>query len=166
LPGCTVNRDACLQFKKLCDRWRKSYPKIDKDLDAAFASISENILANNGWRIQAGDGVEVYKYRQNSSDIRRGQSYGWRIDALYDKNSGTMYPIIVYPKTEWEDADTATVKAGIREILTFLGHCIVTGCDGMMTATDPAEYADVAGEQHVKTVCLKCRAVHWKTVTV
>lgn len=163
MPGCTVNRTASPQFQELCAQWRRLYPNIDKDLDEAFGNIAQNILANKGWRIATGNpDVEVYKYRQNSSDIRRGQSYGWRIDALFYRPSGVMYPIIVYPKTHWADADVGVVKQGIREILERLGHCTRDGCSGKMLVAEPIERRGNGEEVEVRTKCNVCPAQSWR----
>ena len=165
MPGCTIKRGSCPQFEKLCAKWKRVYPNLEKDLQKAFAAISQDISANKAWRIKTGNPkVELYKYRQNSSDIRQGQNYGWRIDALFHRESGYMYPIIVYPKTEWADADTTTIKTGIREILTYLGICISEGCDGLMTQVEPVEISVIGGDQHAKTKCGKCGTIHWKCV--
>jgi len=165
VPSCTINSEASPQFKTLCDRWRKEYPSIDSDLKDAFKAISQDIRANKGRRTQSGPNVEVYKYRQKSSDIRRGQAYGWRIYALYEKTSSTLYPIIVYPKTRWEDADHKTVIEAIKEIRLFLGHCIVADCPGTMKAMEPIEKVQIGDVSHVKVQCQMCRTTNWRPET-
>jgi hypothetical protein len=163
LPGCKVDDKASPQFNRLRKQWRcGGYPQIDKDLKQAFEAISENILAKKARRVQAGSNVVCYKYRQNSSDIRRGENYGWRIYALYDVMTATLYPIIVYPKQAWDNADTATILAAIREIRTILGYCVSSGCDGRMGPVEPIEKRQEGNMCHVKTQCGKCGTVHWK----
>ena len=102
MAACSVDDTKSPQFDKLRRRWKRDFPNIDSDLSEAFAAISKDITACKARRYQSGrENTEIYKYRQNSKDVRRGQNYGWRIYALYDKKAGVMYPIIVYPKTEW-----------------------------------------------------------------
>jgi hypothetical protein len=165
LPACTINTEASPQFRQLRENWKRNgYPNIDTDLADAFKAITENIQAKKGARIQAGPiggEVEVYKYRQNSTDIQRGASYGWRIIALLHKPSGTMYPIIVYPKTQWSNASPATMAAAVKEIRQILGYCISPGCDGRMVITNPAEVRWDGGSAHTKMQCEKCRSTQW-----
>jgi len=163
LAGCRVNSEASPQFNKLREHWKRSYPHIDDDLALAFSSISQDILACSAFRLKAGALVEVYKYRQNSKDIRRGAKYGWRVLALYHKPSNVVYPILVYPKTVWEDANNAVVDEAVKEMRQLLGYCIKSGCDGTMTAT-PSESKGPEGPTHTKTRCDKCGCVQWVDV--
>ncbi len=164
MAACTIKPEASPQFKKLCERWKRSgYRHIDKDLAAAFTAIQQDILACGAFRLQAGSRVEVYKYRQNSKDVKRGSSYGWRILALYHKPTGCMYPIIVYPKTVWSDVDEALVASAIIEIRQILGYCISPGCDGEMATSDPPERKEQGAAIQVKMQCVKCGAIQWAT---
>jgi len=165
LPGCTIDDKASPQFTALCKRWRRDYPHIDDDLADAFRSISENILSKKAFRVQAGSNVIVYKYRQSSRDIRRGERYGWRIIALYDVPTAILYPIIVYPKPVLDNADTSTILAAIREVRTILGYCVSPGCDGRMGSIEPPEKKEEGGASHIKTQCVKCGAIYWKPET-
>ena len=161
MPGCTIDSSASPEFQQLVKSWQRTHPQIDNDLQDAFSAISQNILAKKGRRVQAGPNLEVYKYRQNSHDIKRGSSYGWRIYALYDKSTGTMYPILIYPKTVWEDADNTTVHDAIRSIRIRLGYCMQSECNGKMTMFIPQEiYRGNDGDQ-VKLQCRNCRTVSW-----
>jgi hypothetical protein len=161
LAVCTIDADASPQFQKLRDHWRRSYPHIDTDLEAAFKSIRQNIQACGAWRIQAGAVIEAYKYRQNSKDIKRGASYGWRIIALFHKPTAVMYPILVYPKTAWENAGDAAISAAVKEMQRILGYCIADGCDGVMTHGAPLEQKREGDLVHTKMQCRKCGSVQW-----
>jgi hypothetical protein len=159
LAECIVDRDSSPQFKALRDRWKREYPHVDSDLKKAFDAIEKDFRsAKNAWRVKAGTSFEVYKYRQNSEDIKRGSAYGWRIVALYDKRRNTLYPILVYPKTVMDDASDASIENAIREIRQILGYCISSECDGAMIPTEPAE-VDANGSR--KTKCNICRCVGW-----
>lgn len=162
MAGCTVNSEASPEFKQLRRHWeREGYPNVSTDLAEAFSAIAQDILAKKGRRIRAGTAVEVYKYRQNSTDVRRGSSYGWRIIALFHKPTGTMYPIIVYPKAAMSDAGQSMVEAAIRNIRQILGYCISPGCDGAMTACQPPEIKRDGEVVHSKMQCRKCGSVQW-----
>lgn len=162
MAGCKVNSEASPQFKHLREHWkRKGFPKISDDLTEAFSAISQNILAANGARVQAGPIVEIYKYRQNSKDIKRGSRYGWRIIALFHKSTETMYPIIVYPKTAWENAGDKMIAEAIQEIRQILGYCISSDCDGMMAPGNPPEQKRDGETVHIKMRCQKCGSIQW-----
>jgi hypothetical protein len=124
VAGCKVHTDVSAQFKKLREHYRKSYRKIDQDLEDLFKSVSENLEAKN-YRAKpdiAGipGGLRLVKYRQNSKDIRRGASYGWRVYALFAVETRDLYPILVFPKTECGDLDSDTIIAAIKELIEIL----------------------------------------------
>jgi hypothetical protein len=162
LAECTVNSEASPQFNKLREYWkRKGFPQIDKDLADAFAAISKDILAVKANRVQAGPLIEVYKYRQNSRDIKRGSSYGWRIIALFERRTATMYPIIVHPKTAYDKAGDDAIAEDVKEIRQILGYCISPECDGTMTSAQPLEQTQDGYLTHTKMKCLKCGSIQW-----
>ncbi|MBI3696387.1 MAG: hypothetical protein HY238_16310 [Acidobacteria bacterium] len=108
--------------------WRSgAYPHIDKDLEAAFKAISGNREANQCRRVPRCGNPSVFKYRQKSTDIGRGASYGWRIIAYYHQPANVLYPILVYPKTEWSDVSTDLVKKALAEIIGALEKAKTTG---------------------------------------
>jgi hypothetical protein len=164
LPSCKVNFDASPQFRRLVTKLKREYPHIEDDLRKLFKAVETDILSNKASRLEVGlSSIEVYKYRQNSSDIRRGQSYGWRVVGLFHRETGTMYPILVYPKTHFENADNNTVMDAVREVMAFLGHCPAGRCNGVLSRTDPVETATVCEELHVKIRCGLCGTIYWKS---
>lgn len=167
MAACKVNSEASPQFRTLRAHWKRNgYPNVDEDLTGAFQAIEQNIQANKASRIQAGPAVEVYKYRQNSKDIKRGARYGWRIIALHHKPTNTMYPILIYPKTEWSDAADSVIAEAIKEIRQILGQCIVAECSGTMITTNPAESRQHGAEVHTKMKCKVCGAIQWISTSV
>ena len=142
MPGCRIDHEASPQFKKLCEHWRRTYPHIHSDLEDAFQSIRQNINAKDARRYQGTSALEVYKYRQNSKDIRRGARYGWRIYCLYEKERGILYPIFVYPKPALANASDSDIKAAIREVREVLGYCVIDGCSGFMKPVEPMLFSD------------------------
>jgi hypothetical protein len=162
LQGCKIAREASPDFRKFVKHWQRSHPHIEGDISEAFSEIEKNILANRGRRVYGGSRFDLYKYRQNSKDIRRGSSYGWRIYALFDRQSKTMYPIIVYPKTTWEDADGKTILESVNNLKLILGHCTRSECDGTLCPAVPEETSFIGGIPHDKLYCVKCRTIAWR----
>jgi hypothetical protein len=150
------------EFKKLLSHWSRSYPNIESDVQKAFSEITENILACRGRLVIGGPRFDVYKFRQKSSNIPRGSSYGLRIIALHDRRAGIMYPIIAYPKPVWDDVDNATIYNAVRELKLILGHCTSPECDGDMTPVYPQEIKVVAEIPQIKLRCEKCKSVNWR----
>jgi hypothetical protein len=161
VAGHKVDRTKSPQFEKLVQHWKRTYPHIEDDLKKALDAIGQNLMACGADRIQAGPNVEVYKYRQNSKDIRRGASYGWRIVALIDKRTSTLYPILVWPKPAWGDAADAAYASAIEETRTILGYCTNGTCDGTMKQSEPP-HLSVDGLS-VKWTCDTCNVTHWRT---
>jgi hypothetical protein len=116
LPVVRVNVKESPQFRKLIEHFRKSYPAVEQDMREALAVIAQDFRHAKRANAIPGFGAPLYKYRQNSSDIRRGSSFGWRIIAYYHEATHTLYPLLVYPKTELADADRKDVEAALREI--------------------------------------------------
>jgi hypothetical protein len=158
VSGCKVDADGP-HFKALCRRYQKTFPGITKDLKDAFDAIAQDINAKNAARYQSGASYEIYKYRQNSRDIKRGASYGWRIYAFYEKKSGRMLPFLIFPKTEMDDANDATILASLRDIKSYLGYCLKEGCIGVMAPKEPQE---ISHDGSVRTACPLCGVQVWK----
>ena len=126
MSGCKIDSDCCQQFVRLREYLKKNgYPKIDADLEEAFENIRKDVRANQ-CAVMPGfsdilQGLFLHKYRQKDKAHREGASGGWRIIALFDPSNSTLYPIVIYPKKELEDADDATITAGVREMMKILG---------------------------------------------
>jgi hypothetical protein len=153
VPGCKIDCRSP-QYNTLLEKWKPDYPHIDNDLEDAFKSIRKNVDAKNCRVVpRHGTGVILRKYRQNSTDIGRGASYGWRIHAIHDEATGTLYPILIYPKTVWSDASTGTIIAAINQMVAILKD----GETKPQHATEPS--CPNCGEQAIlvrKTVLLEC----------
>ena len=122
MSGCKIDSEASPQFKKLRERWKKSgYLSVDADLEEAFSNIRKNIQANHCSRVprfgEVLKGYHLLKYRQKDRASREGASGGWRILALYDPTTDTLYPIIVFPKKAMENADEDTINDAVTELL-------------------------------------------------
>lgn len=153
MPGCVVVKDGYPGFSAVCEKYKRSYPHIHEDVKEALAAIAaDHRAAKNARRVKAGENVEVYKYRQNSRDIRRGATYGWRIIALYDKSTNKLYPLIVYPKTEMASASDAAIEENVRLMKDLLGYCPKEGCNGRLV---------IAENDATKLKCNRCGT--WKS---
>lgn len=125
LAGCKIDSDSSPQFKTLREHWRKSgYISVDADLAEAFVAISKEVQANHcrvvpRFAAILGEFV-LHKYRQKNSAAKEGASGGWRIIALFDKNTRELYPIILYPKKVMSDATDKQVKDGVKELLEII----------------------------------------------
>jgi hypothetical protein len=105
------------------DYWKKKgFPRIEEDLSDAFKAITQDFRNAKNCRSKPGFNDTLFKYRQNSSDIRRGANYGFRIYAYYSKDVNTLYPIIVYPKTAMQEYDPKALKETVKEIIQILSQ--------------------------------------------
>lgn len=126
MAACKIDPTASPQFVRLCNHWKNhGYPSVQDDLADAFCDIRKNILAKHGrvvprFSAVLGGDVVLYKYRQKNSQAREGARGGWRIYALFQKTTSILYPVIVYPKKEWDDATDDTVKNALEQILSIL----------------------------------------------
>lgn len=122
MAACNIDSSKSPHFNDLREHWKQhGYPSIDADLNDAFANIRRNINANQCRRVPRFSailqGKQLFKYRQRIGAAREGASGGWRIYAIYDQNSATLYPIIVYPKKVMADADDDTIRASVTALL-------------------------------------------------
>jgi hypothetical protein len=109
-------------FTRLVSRLKaKGYPHVESDLAEAFKAIEGNRLAKNGRAVPHFKEL-IWKYRQNSKDIRRGASYGWRIIAYYDAERNTVYPILLYPKTQQDDVAGGSITEATQQLKEYLAH--------------------------------------------
>jgi hypothetical protein len=120
LYPCKIDPGASTTFSKLVSHWQNDYPHVAEDLRGAFVKIEQDYRGAAHARATPGFQQKVWKYRQNSSDIRRGARYGLRLIAYYHEPTNTLYPIIVYPKPEWADVSRKDTQEAVKELLTLL----------------------------------------------
>ncbi|MFB3815410.1 MAG: hypothetical protein ACE14L_14995 [Terriglobales bacterium] len=111
MAACKIDADASPHFSKMREYWKNhGYPNIDADLAEAFANIRKDIQANHARRVPGfGDILkeyELYKYRQKNRLAREGASGGWRIYALFDRRTTTLYPLLYIPRRPWRTLTT------------------------------------------------------------
>ena len=131
MGACKVEPDASQQFAILRDYWkRKNYRSIVSDLDEAFKTLSRDVYGchfrlaerTSAILIEAAPerDLALHKYRHKDKASSEGARGGWRIWAIFDRATETLYPIIVYPHKEWSDAPDELIKKCVSEIVTIL----------------------------------------------
>ena len=115
MPPCAINAHACPKFLRLVKQLKKKHRRIANDLAEVFEEIERdyetaaNAAAIPGWK---GD---AWKHRCASSDMQKGQSGGFRIISWVDKTQEphVLYPMLIFPKSEKEDAAAIEVSDAI-----------------------------------------------------
>ena len=131
MGACKVDPDASPEFSILRKHWKKKgHPSIDSDLADAYKEIAKNVEACHGNLAQRTSAflkeaepkrdLALYKYRHKNKAAREGASGGWRFYAVLDKETNTLYPIIVYPHKAWTDANDDLIKKCIEELIGIL----------------------------------------------
>lgn len=59
----------------------------------------------------------VFKYRAKCSDMKRGSRGSYRIIGYYHEETNTLYPILIYHKSDQDDVDARNVSFAIKELL-------------------------------------------------
>ena len=62
----------------------------------------------------------VFKYRVKCSDMQRGSRGSYRIIGYYHQPDNTLYPILIYHKSDQDDVEAKVVAAAIQELLDCL----------------------------------------------
>ena len=131
MPGCNIDHEASLQFNTLRQHWKKKgYPSVDSDLASAYKELAQDPLAchckpagrtNAILKEIAPDrDLVLHKYRYKDTANREGAKGGWRIYAILDRASGTLYPIIVYPHKACNDASPDYIQTCVDELMKIL----------------------------------------------
>jgi hypothetical protein len=118
VPPCLINSELSPTFRKLLANLQKSYPHVGDDLKELFDSVAQDYRGAKGARSVPHFEDRIWKYRQNSSDIKRGARYGFRVIAYF--SAGTLYPIIVYAKPQLSDVSDRQIELALQEIEVLL----------------------------------------------
>jgi hypothetical protein len=120
VPPCNIDQRSPT-FRALLEKYKKAgFPHIEDDVKEALAAIAQDYRnAKHGASIPRFEN-KVFKYRQKSTDQRRGAQSGFRIIGYYDKETNTLYPIFIYPKSERSDIDAETIKELVEELLSSI----------------------------------------------
>jgi mRNA-degrading endonuclease RelE of RelBE toxin-antitoxin system len=90
-----------LTFKRQLKELHKKYRHAEADLADAYADIIKdrehacNAVATPGYD------STVWKYRCESTDMKRGQSGGFRIMMLWKEEENTLYPFCIYTHADY-----------------------------------------------------------------
>jgi mRNA-degrading endonuclease RelE of RelBE toxin-antitoxin system len=89
----------------------KRYPRAPKTVNPALESLKQHPEAGSaihGWHRR------VWKLRINSRDIGRGKRFGFRL--IYYLEGQTIYPLLIYAKTNKSDASDQEIMRALRAI--------------------------------------------------
>ncbi len=98
-------------FEASLNRLARRYPHAPADIQASLESLRMRPEQGNPiprWRRR------VWKLRINSTDIRRGKRFGFRL--IYLLEPGVIYPLIIYAKTDRADVSDQEILRALREI--------------------------------------------------
>ena len=101
--------------------WRKQgYFSVQKDAELAFKAIAQNYQANHCNRMQRFDDLLedrlLLKYRFKDSARKEGGRGGWRMIAILDLKTKVLYPIMIYPKKEWDVPDDEDLTKCVADL--------------------------------------------------
>jgi mRNA-degrading endonuclease RelE of RelBE toxin-antitoxin system len=89
----------------------KRYPRAPATVNPALESLKQHPEAGSaipGWH------QRVWKLRINSRDIHRGKRFGFRL--IYYLESKTVYPLLIYAKTNKSDVSDQEIMRALRAI--------------------------------------------------
>lgn len=120
MPPCYVDYKTSPTFRALVEHYKKLFPNIEKDLDEIWVDIAlDHRNARQAEAIIRFDG-KLFKYRAPCSDQNRGSKGGYRVCAYYNRDNNTLYPILVWPKTEASDLDYKTKNKAVKELQAII----------------------------------------------
>lgn len=118
---CTT-KEATPSYLRCLRHLKKKYAHVEKDIGAALFEIENDCLMACNATAIPGYSQKLWKYRCGSTDMGRGRRGGFRIIAYIDHSRQTLYPLLVYAKTEQEDASAEQFKKTIAELGEMLRH--------------------------------------------
>lgn len=98
-------------FLKQIEKIEKKYRRIQRDIDDF---CTEEILDSSSVELWNG----FYKIRVKNSSIPTGKRWWFRIIAKL--HSGTLYPLLIYPKTEKENATLEEIEENYEKMVMEL----------------------------------------------
>lgn len=122
MPSCKIDLEASPKFKKLIKNYKRPYPRLLKDLEEAFERIEKDYTTEANARAIVGFSNKVWKYRCKSTDLRKGASKALRIIAFYNEDNSTLYPMLVYLKSDQEDVSREEIEKVVSELKEALSE--------------------------------------------
>lgn len=120
MPLCLVNKKHSPTFDSLIEHYKRKFPKIEEDVDEALEAISKDYRTARHSNSIPRFNNTAYKYRVKCSDMRRGAQGGYRLIAYYHQQTNTLFPVLIFPKTELEDTDFESISSAIKELQAIL----------------------------------------------
>ena len=120
VPPCFVKSDSSPTYRTLLSRLKKEFPHVEDDVNKILPEIAQDFRhARHADSIPRFNDT-LFKYRVPSSDQRRGTRGGFRLCAYYDKQNNTLYPVLIWPKSEDEDLDYEIKAKAVKELLQII----------------------------------------------
>lgn len=117
MPLCYVDFKRSPTFQSLLASLKKRFPRIEEDLAVIWVDIAKDYRNARQAESVPRFKDSVFKYRAKCSDMSRGSRGGYRIIAYYHREKNTLYPILIYHKSDQEDVDPKTVATAVEELL-------------------------------------------------
>jgi mRNA-degrading endonuclease RelE of RelBE toxin-antitoxin system len=98
-------------FLAWLNEFTKRYPHAPENVTPALEALKQRPEAGSaipGWRRM------VWKLRINSTGIRRGKRFGFRL--IYYLEGRTLYPLLIYAKTNKSDVSDQEIMRALRAI--------------------------------------------------
>lgn len=105
-----VQPDASSTFGKKVKKLAKRFRNIEKDLQKFYSAIEENHRQKCGAAPVPDFRQSVWKYRCQSTDLKRGQSGGYRIICYVDSVRFLIYPITIYAKSDQSNISASEIQ--------------------------------------------------------
>ena len=104
-------------FKRQLKKLEKKYRSVETDLSDALEKIDRHYSRYCHARSVLGMKNKVWEYRFRSTDQAKGSSGGFRLSCFLDDESSTLYPILIYAKSQRRKEPTYfEIKQMIRTI--------------------------------------------------
>ena len=119
---CRVDLHRSPTYKYLLERHKARFPRIENDLgDSFWVDIARDY--RNARQAESVPGFKntIFKYRAKCSDMRRGARGGYRVIAYYHLPENTLFPLLLYHKSDQDDTSAEIVQQAIDELLGLLG---------------------------------------------
>jgi mRNA-degrading endonuclease RelE of RelBE toxin-antitoxin system len=115
--ACLIDSRRSPTFNRQLKELAKRYRHIETDLANAYAEIiKDRLAACNACQVPGFE--QVWKYRCDSSDMKRGQSGGFRLMTVWSEPESTLYPFCVYTHVDYPvQPPTKDVRKWLKEIL-------------------------------------------------
>ena len=116
-----VDAEASSNFRRNVKRLAKRFPNIEADLQDFFAAVRKNHRQKCGATVIPHCHQSVWKYRCKSSDLKRGQSGGYRVICYVNSNRSRIYPIAVYAKSDQSNISTSEINRLVKALSEKIG---------------------------------------------